>query len=95
VDPHYHLWGINFLPRRLAEAILSRTGRSKRSWADNQRLIDMHYYSFGSFRRFARTAGFEVHDPCRPLGSLAQLRHQLGREVSLGFNTVTLILEPR
>lgn len=95
LDPHYHLWGINFMPRWLAETIVNQFGRSKRSWTDNQRLVDMHYYSFGSFQRFARTAGFEVHDPWRPQGSVARWKHQLGRRLSLGFNTVTLVLEPR
>lgn len=95
LDPHYHLWGINFLPRRLAESIISYRGRSKTSWKDNQRLVDMHYYSFPSFQRFAKAVGFEVHDPWRPQGSLALLKHDLGRRISLGFNTVTLVLEPR
>ena len=95
LDPHYRLWGINFLPRPMAEVILSLSGRAKRSWRDNQRLADMHYFTFGAFRTFARSAGFEVYDPSRPIEGMARWWHSASRRLSLGFNTLTLVLEPR
>jgi len=95
LDPHYRLWGINFMPRRWAQGIIALFGRSKQSWGDNQRLDDMHYFSFGAFRRFAGAIGFKVHDPGVPRGFWAAHLHRLGRRLSLGYNTVTLVLEPR
>lgn len=95
LDPHYRLWGVNFMPRRWAQALIELKGRDKLSWRDNQRLDDMHYYSFGAFRRFAGALGFEVHDPWTPKGLVAGLLHRLGRRLSIGYNTVTLVLQPR
>lgn len=94
LDPHYRLWGINFLPRPVAERIISVLGRSKESWRDNQRLADMHYYSYSAFARFAQQTGFRVHDPRRPQNRFERFGHQLERRTSLGFNTITLLLEP-
>ncbi len=94
LDPHYRLWGINFLPRPVAAALIATLGRSKRSWNDNQALADMHYFSFPGFVRFANRFGFEVHDPERPERGIARLWHLVGRGLSLGYNTVTLVLEP-
>ena len=56
-DPHYHLRGINWLPRPLGERIVERIGRSKRGarFTDNQRLTEMYYDTFGGFA--ARAAG--------------------------------------
>lgn len=56
-DPHYHLRGINWLPRRLGEALVERIGRSKRGarFTDNQRLTEMYYDTFNGFA--ARVAG--------------------------------------
>lgn len=95
LDPHYQLWGVNFLPRPWAQTLIELQGRSKRSWRDNQRLDDMHYFSFGAFRRFAGSIGFEVHDPWVPERPLAATLHRVGRRLSLGYNTVTLVLQPR
>src|SRR5438045_3031746 len=43
--PHYHLHGINWLPRSWADRIVERIGRSKRGarFTDHQRLGDMYY----------------------------------------------------
>jgi SAM-dependent methyltransferase len=64
VDPHYHIRGINWLPRPLAEAIIARRGRSKASAAfrDMQRLSEMHYYGYREFERLAARYGFRTRD---------------------------------
>ncbi|WP_276522223.1 class I SAM-dependent methyltransferase [Kallotenue papyrolyticum] len=63
-DPHYHLRGINYLPRAWAEALIARRGRTKQGVAfrDMQRLREMHYFSYGAFRRLARAHGFHLMD---------------------------------
>jgi SAM-dependent methyltransferase len=63
-DPHYHLPLLNWLPRRLAEAIIERRGRSKSGsgFSDRQRLSEMHYFTIGGFRRLAARYGFRVGD---------------------------------
>ncbi|HJZ50368.1 MAG TPA: class I SAM-dependent methyltransferase [Roseiflexaceae bacterium] len=63
-DPHYHLPLLNWLPRRLAEAIIERRGRSKSgsAFSDRQRLSEMHYFTIGGFRRLAARYGFRVGD---------------------------------
>jgi ubiquinone/menaquinone biosynthesis C-methylase UbiE len=63
-DPHYHLRGINWLPRPLGEAIVERIGRSKRGarFTDNQRLTEMYYDTFGGFAARATTMGFVATD---------------------------------
>jgi ubiquinone/menaquinone biosynthesis C-methylase UbiE len=64
VDPHYHIAGINWLPRPLAEAIIARRGRTKAgaSFRDMQRLSEMHYFHYGQFVRLCRRHGFRVSD---------------------------------
>lgn len=63
-DPHYHLRAINYLPRGIAEAIIRWRGRSKAGSAlrDKQRLSEMHYFTYGQFRRLARQHGFRLRD---------------------------------
>ena len=63
-DPHYHIRGLSWLPRPLAEALIRRRGRSKEGAAfrDMQRLSEMHYFSFPDFVRLAHRHGFRVHD---------------------------------
>jgi hypothetical protein len=64
VDPHYHLRGINWLSRPLAERIIALQGRSKRGAAfrDMQRLSEMHYFFYDEFVRLAEHHGFSVRD---------------------------------
>lgn len=63
-DAHYHLRGVNWLPRSWGDAIVERVGRSKRGarFSDNQRLRDMYYDTFDGFARRAATCGFSVTD---------------------------------
>jgi 2-polyprenyl-3-methyl-5-hydroxy-6-metoxy-1,4-benzoquinol methylase len=63
-DPHYHMRGINWLPRAWAEYLIMRRGRSKAGSAfqDMQRLSEMHYFSYPAFVRLARRYGFSVYD---------------------------------
>ncbi len=63
-DPHYHLRGINWLPRPWAEAIIRRRGRGKdaAAFADRQALAAMHYVTFGGFAARCRRLGFAVED---------------------------------
>jgi ubiquinone/menaquinone biosynthesis C-methylase UbiE len=64
IDPHYHIRGLNWLPRPLAEAIIAQRGRSKTGAAfhDMQRLSEMHYYGYKEFGHLAAQYGFRVRD---------------------------------
>ena len=64
VDPHYHMRGLNWLPRPLAELIIAQRGRSKAraSFRDMQRLSEMHYFHWGEFVRLCAHHGFAVRD---------------------------------
>lgn len=64
IDPHYHMPGINWLPRALAEWLIRHKGRSKTGSAfrDMQRLSDMHYYHYPQFVAIAKQYGFSVRD---------------------------------
>jgi SAM-dependent methyltransferase len=59
-DPHYHVRGVNWLPRRLATPFLRLTGRFKDNsrFTDRQTLEEMHYFRYGQLPRLARHNGF-------------------------------------
>lgn len=63
-DPHYHLPLINWLPRALAEWIVERAGRSKSGGLlhDRQRLSELNTYTWGQFKRLAKSLGYDVQD---------------------------------
>lgn len=62
-DYHYHLYFINWLPRRWAELILRLIGRSKLDGnAGRQRLVSMHYYTYRQAHRLLTDMGFKVTD---------------------------------
>lgn len=63
-DPHYHLYWVNWLPRRLAKFYIKRRQRSKASarFQDRQTLSEMHYYTFRGFKRLAQRSGWKVVD---------------------------------
>ncbi len=64
VDPHYHMRGINWVPRSFAEWLIARRGRSKQhaAFRDMQRLSDMHYFVYHDFVALAARRGFYVRD---------------------------------
>ena len=64
IDPHYHMRGINWMPRPFAEWLIARRGRSKQGAAfrDMQRLSDMHYFEYQTFATLALRCGFSVRD---------------------------------
>jgi glycosyltransferase involved in cell wall biosynthesis/2-polyprenyl-3-methyl-5-hydroxy-6-metoxy-1,4-benzoquinol methylase len=94
LDPHYHLWGINFLPRSWARRYIELRRRTTRSYRDCQTLDERHYYSFRAFRRRAAEIGFQMVDPEVPERPLARTVHSLSRASSLGFNSALLVLRP-
>lgn len=63
-DHHYHLWGINYLPRRFAEWLIVRLSREKGNdlTAGQQKLSEMHYYSYFSFISLCKNIGFDMYD---------------------------------
>ena len=63
-DPHYHLRGVNWLPRRWAEALIRHRGRGKdaAAFADRQALSAMHYVTYRGFAARCRALGFAVED---------------------------------
>lgn len=63
-DPHYHLRGVNWLPRAWGDALVERVGRSKRGarFDDNQRLRDMYYDTFDGFVHRAARCGLSASD---------------------------------
>jgi 2-polyprenyl-3-methyl-5-hydroxy-6-metoxy-1,4-benzoquinol methylase len=63
-DPHYHIRGLNWLPRGLADRIVAGRARSKQSMGlqDRQKLSEMHYFTMEQFRRLAAEAGFQTAD---------------------------------
>ncbi len=64
VDPHYHIAGLNWLPRPAAEALIASRGRSKAGAAfrDMQRLSEMHYFHYGELLRLCRGLGLRARD---------------------------------
>lgn len=63
-DPHYHLRGINWLPRPWATAIVKWRVRLKAQAGldDRQTLSTMHYVTWGQFTRQCRALGFDACD---------------------------------
>jgi len=64
VDPHFHIRGLNWLPRPIAEWFITQRGRSKDTsrFTDMQRLSEMHYYDYPEFCQLARVHGFSTTD---------------------------------
>lgn len=64
VDPHYHIKGLNWLPRPVAEGVIALRGRSKSGAAfrDMQRLSEMHYFRYPELVRLCNGLGFTVRD---------------------------------
>lgn len=63
-DPHFHLPFVNWLPRRFADTYIALRGRHKEYQGESgeQRLSQMHYYTFGAFVREVQRAGLTLED---------------------------------
>lgn len=63
-DPHYKLYFVNWLPRACSEPYIAFFNRSKDDdmSAGAQRLSEMHYFTYGVFKRTAESIGFKVSD---------------------------------
>jgi 2-polyprenyl-3-methyl-5-hydroxy-6-metoxy-1,4-benzoquinol methylase len=63
-DTHFHLWGINYVPRPFAEKIINWVGRDKGNdvSAGYQKLEDMHYFSYSSFKKLCKNHEFILYD---------------------------------
>jgi ubiquinone/menaquinone biosynthesis C-methylase UbiE len=56
-DPHFHVLGVNFLPRAVADRLLVAMGAVN---SERQTLGRMHYFSRRAFQRLCRRSGLEV-----------------------------------
>lgn len=63
-DPHFHLRGINWLPRRWAGPVIRWRNRVKRGarFEDRQALDTMHYVTWGDLLRRCTALEFQVVD---------------------------------
>ena len=63
-DPHFHLWGINWLPRSVVEQVLTSLRRHKdySPAAGHQRLTEMHYYRYQDIVVLLERHGFVTAD---------------------------------
>jgi 2-polyprenyl-3-methyl-5-hydroxy-6-metoxy-1,4-benzoquinol methylase len=92
-DPHYHLRGVNWLPRRWGETLVRRRGRAKdaAAFADRQALAAMHYVTFRGFAARCRRLGLAVEDTrerrvrAGPLGRGARFARPIGLLRRLGL----------
>lgn len=63
-DYHYHLFGINWVPRAWTETILKLLGKNKSETTEigKQKLISMHYYTYHDILKKLFAIGFKVQD---------------------------------
>lgn len=63
-DQHFHLYGINWMPRSWAHALIGVLGRHKdySGKAGRQSLPDMHYYTYAEIQRLCESQQFSVTD---------------------------------
>ena len=63
-DHHYHMWGISYLPRPVADWLIAQVGRNKGNdtSAGVQKLSEMHYFTLPSFRALCNRVGFSIFD---------------------------------
>ncbi len=63
LDHHFGIWGISYMPRKMADALLRRLGKGPFGRASGvQSLSEMHYYSWSAFGEICDELGFSVSD---------------------------------
>jgi len=93
-DPHYHVRGVNWLPRSLAPRYLNLLGRQKDNsrFTDRQTLNEMHYYRYAELLPLARRHHFasleelgelELTAPAQPLGGWKKQLYNLLKKARL------------
>jgi 2-polyprenyl-3-methyl-5-hydroxy-6-metoxy-1,4-benzoquinol methylase len=99
VDPHYHLYFVNYLPRSLGETYIAWRQRTKESaLRDKQKLSEMHYYTYGAFENFAAKFGFRIQDLQREHSRFQKYPQPLGNALydswrTFGMGTYRLVLQ--
>lgn len=99
VDPHYHLRGVNYIPRALGEKYIAWRSRTKTSpLRDKQKLGEMHYYTYRAFEKLAAQFGFRVHDLQRARSRFKKYPTPVGDALydawrALGMGTYRLLLQ--
>lgn len=90
-DYHYHCYGINWLPRQIAERLLQWLGRQKDDSQEigRQKLLTMHYFSFKSAARLLRDAGLSVTDV-----RIGKIQARYGRLAPLMLLCYRIFLRP-
>lgn len=63
-DPHYHINGLNWLPRSIGNWFVQKRAQSKQAMGlqDRQLLSEMHYFTMSQFRTLVENNGFNVAD---------------------------------
>lgn len=62
-DYHYHMYFINWLPRKYAESLLKFLGKQKKDGdIGHQKLITMHYFTYRQAVEIMKTNDFEIKD---------------------------------
>jgi ubiquinone/menaquinone biosynthesis C-methylase UbiE len=63
-DQHFHLYFVNWMPRKLSDLAVSFLGLDKDYNINNglQRLSQMHYFTYGKITKFLKEHGFGVED---------------------------------
>lgn len=89
-DYHYHMYGINWLPRAWAECLLRLFGRQKEDGAaGRQRLVAMHYYTYTAAKSMLASVGFTVRD-IREI----KIRQRFGHSAFFVFLLYKVLLRP-
>ncbi len=63
-DAHFKIAFVNWMPRAWSHAFISIFGKHKDYGGEsgNQRLTELHYYTFNGFKKFANKLGFKADD---------------------------------
>ena len=89
-DYHYHLYFINWMPRRLAEFFLKLLGRQKKDGAaGRQKLETMHYFTFGEIKNTLGSLGF-IHLDIR----IEKIKSRFGGIAPIFSTIYSLFLRP-
>ena len=93
-ETHTGIWGLNYVPRSLAELLL------RRLWNRNTiEDINLHFVSYWRMKRLARRAGmavvFEYERPSMPRRAVKRILAWFGMHHSAVLRTVMVVLEKK